>query len=71
MIQLFGIVSVPPLMADQSLLPKGELGGVLGQRLIRLKAECRVVRVSIETVALAVHLQGVYVVGADGPAAHR
>ena len=36
---------------------------------IRLKAECSVVRVSIETVALAVNLQDVDVVSADGPAA--
>ena len=39
------------------------------RRPIRLKAECSVVRVSIETVALAVHLQDVDVVSADGPAA--
>ena len=34
-----------------------------GRRPIHLKAECSVVRVSIETVGLAVHLQDVDVVG--------
>ena len=43
----------------------------IGRRPIRLKAGCSVVRVPIETVALAVHLQDVDVVGADGPAACR
>ena len=42
-----------------------------GRCPVRLKSECSVVRVSIDTVALAVHLQDVDVVGGDGPTERR